>query len=149
MKDEWERAADCAALPAHPPHTTARYQEDKLMQDFRNLRVCQQAHQLVLSVYPATRDFPDEERYGLMSRIRRICISIPERIAYGCGCATDADFATRIMQAISFACALEYDLLLARDLGFLNDLAYTPLNSDLIEVKKMLSGLLRTLEGDR
>jgi hypothetical protein len=53
------------------------------------------------------------------------------------------------MQAISFACALEYDLLLARDLGFLNDLAYTPLNSDLIEVKKMLSGLLRTLEGDR
>jgi len=120
------------------------------MQDFRNLRVGQQAHQLVLSVYPATQHFPDEERYGLMSRIRRTCMSIPERIAYGCGCTTDADFAAWITRAMSCACALEYDLLLARDLGFLNDLAYAPLSRDLIEVKKMMAGLLRTLqEGDR
>ena len=119
------------------------------MQDFRNLRVWFEAHALTIAIYPATAHFPDEERFGLMSRIRRICVSIPERIAYGCGCATDADFAHLIAQAMSFACALEYDLLLARDLGFLNDLAYTPLTSDLIEIKKMLSGLLRTLEGDR
>jgi four helix bundle protein len=119
------------------------------MQDFRNLRVWQQAHKLVLSVYPATRNFPDEERYGLMSCIRRTCTAIPRRIAYGCGCATDADFAERVTQAMGLACALESDLLLARDLGFLNDIVYPALTFDLVEVKRMLSGLLKTLEGDR
>ena len=119
------------------------------MQDFRNLRVWFEAHALTIAIYPATRDFPDEERYGLMSRIRRTCSTVAERIAYGCGCATDADFATHIAQAMSLASALEYDLLLARDLGFLNDLVYAALTSDLIEVKRMLFGLLKTLEGDR
>lgn len=118
------------------------------MRDFRTLLIWHKAHALTLAIYPATQDFPDEERYGLMARIRRVCTSIPAHIANGCAYSTDVDFATSLTRAMGYACALESDLLLARDLGFLNDLAFETLEHQLVEMKKMLGGLLRQLRGD-
>jgi four helix bundle protein len=58
------------------------------MQDFRNLEVWKRSHDLTLAVYGVTRTFPDDERYGLTSQLRRGTASIPTNIAEGCGRGT-------------------------------------------------------------
>ena len=62
------------------------------MQDFKNLRVWKHSHRFVLELYGATQSFPDEERYGLTSQLRRAAVSIPSNLAEGSGRGSDADF---------------------------------------------------------
>jgi four helix bundle protein len=118
------------------------------MKDFRQLKVWEKAHQLALAVYKATKEFPKEELYGLTSQIRRSSMSVPTNIAEGCGRFTDADFARFLQMAMGSASETEYQLILARDLGFLPHSAYEKLHFDVEEVKRMLASLLRTLRAD-
>ena len=83
------------------------------MKDFRQLKVWDKSHELALSIYRATKDFPKEELYGLTSQIRRASMSIPTNIAEGCGRNTDADFARFLQMAMGSASETEYHLLLA------------------------------------
>ncbi len=117
------------------------------MQDFHNLKVWQKAHALTLAVYHATGAFPTEERFGLTMQLRRTASSVPTNVADGCGRGTDADFWKALTVAMGFASQLEYQLLLARDLGYLPNVEHTRLTADTVEVKKMLAGLLHTLHG--
>ena len=55
------------------------------MRNFRDIKAWEKAHELVLSVYEATRTFPPDERYGLITQARRAAASIPANIAEGCG----------------------------------------------------------------
>jgi four helix bundle protein len=117
------------------------------MQDFRNLRVWQKAHAFVLSVYRWTGNFPQHELFGLRSQVRRATVSIPANIAEGCGRGTDPDFRRSVHIAFGSACEVEYFLLLAHDLGYLPSEDHVRLTDEVVEVKRMLSGLLATLAG--
>ncbi len=117
------------------------------MQDFRKLRVWQAAHALTLAVYGATKGFPKEERYELTSQVRRAAVSVPSNIAEGCGRGSRRDAAQFFQIAMGSACELEYQLLLARDLGFLTEPDYTKLESAVRNVKRMLAGLLARVRG--
>ena len=119
------------------------------MKDFRQLKVWEKAHQLALTIYKATKEFPKEELYGLTSQIRRASMSIPTNIAEGCGRFTDADFARFLQIAMGSASETEYQLILARDLGFLPNASYENLQKDVEEIKRMLASLLKTLRADR
>ena len=55
------------------------------MIDFKELKVWEKAHQLTLQIYQTTGQFPSDEKYGLISQMRRACSSIPTNIAEGCG----------------------------------------------------------------
>jgi len=55
------------------------------MKDFRTLLVWQKAHELTLSIYKSTKQFPLDERFGLTSQMRRSSSSVPTNIAEGCG----------------------------------------------------------------
>jgi four helix bundle protein len=94
------------------------------MQDFRQLKIWERAHQLTLAVYSNTASFPHEERYGLTSQIRRVAVSIPANLAEGCGRGGDADFRRFVQIAMGSACELEYHLLLACDLKLLKAADY-------------------------
>jgi four helix bundle protein len=118
------------------------------MQDFRNLAVWRKAHALTLAVYVETRQFPLTERYGLTSQLRRSVASVSSNVAEGCGCFSDRDFARFIQHALSSACVVDYQLLLAHDLSFLDAPTYRRLASACIEVKRMLTGLLQTLRAE-
>lgn len=118
------------------------------MKDIRQLKVWDRSHELALSIYRATKDFPKEELYGLTSQIRRASISMPTNIAEGCGRNTDADFAGFLQIAMGSASETEYQLILARDLGFLPGDMYMKLHSDVEEVKRMLASLLKTVRTD-
>ncbi len=119
------------------------------MKDFRKLSVWKKAHDLTLAIYRSTRGFPREEQYGLTSQLRRGSMSIGSNIAEGCGRGTDADFARCLQIAMGSASEVEYQLLLAHDLALLDDIAYEGLLAGCTEVKRMLSGLIRTLTADR
>jgi len=115
------------------------------MQDFRNLKVWQKAHALALALYRVTAQFPDHERFGLTIQLRRNAASIASFLADGCGRGTEAEFWKCVSQAMAAASQLEYLLLLAHDLTFLPDDRYAPLAAEAVEVKRMLVGLMHSL----
>lgn len=88
------------------------------MQDFRKLQVWQRAHALVPVIYHATADFPVEERYGLVSQMRRSSASILTNIAEDCGRETNAELAQFSQIAMGSTSELEYQLLPSCDLAF-------------------------------
>jgi four helix bundle protein len=118
------------------------------MRDFRELKVWHKAHQLVLGIYNATKSFPREETYGLTSQVRRAAVSVPANIAEGCGRDTTRDFARFLKIAMGSASELEYLLVLAGDLAFLDPSQTKQLENDTTEVKRMLTALIRRLEAD-
>jgi four helix bundle protein len=117
------------------------------MQDFRNLDVWQAAHALTLDIYELTASFPDHERYGLISQMRRACSSMPMNIAEGCVRRTDADFARYLYNAMGSASELEYAVLLSRDLGYASTEDFSRLTDDVQRVKRMLTSFIRRLNG--
>ncbi len=119
------------------------------MRDFRELKVWQKAHEMTLELYRHTNSFPSEERFGLRSQIRRSAISIGTNIAEGAGKMTHPEFARLLQIALGSASGLEYELLLARDLGYLNEDHYTELSAQVIDVKRMLTGFIQYLYSNR
>ena len=116
------------------------------MKDFRELKVWEKGHHLVLVLYKSTAKFPKDELYGLTSQIRRSCVSIPANIAEGCGRNSDAELARFLQIAMGSASELEYHLLLSRDLSLLSTIEYEQLAKDTTEVKKMLASFIQTLK---
>src|SRR5215510_13350212 len=90
------------------------------MKDFRDLKVWSKAHELALSCYRGTEQFPKHEMFGLTSQIRRAAVSVPANIAEGCGRRGNAELHRFLQMAMGSASELEYHLLLSRDLGYLN-----------------------------
>ena len=119
------------------------------MKNFRDLHVWQKAHQATLDVYRLTQQFPDTERFGITSQLRRSCSSVGANIAEGCGRGSDNDFRRFLTIAMGSASESEYHVLLAHDLGFLASRNYQEITSKLQEVKKMLASLIRKLTADR
>jgi four helix bundle protein len=119
------------------------------MKDFRELKVWEKAHQLTLAVYQATTAFPKEELYGLTSQIRRSAASIPTNIAEGCGRGSDDDFRRFLQIAMGSASELEYQLLLAHDLGYLVTAERDHLSGAVVEVKRMLASIIAKIKNDR
>jgi four helix bundle protein len=93
-------------------------------------------------VYKYTEAFPAAELYGITTQMRRAAASIPANIAEGCGRSSNADMARFLHIAFGSANELEYFLLLARDLGFLETGPHDTLLADIEEVKRMLSSLI-------
>lgn len=119
------------------------------MKNFRDLLVWEKAHRLTLSAYKLTATFPKEERYGLTSQIRRCAVSIGTNIAEGCGKRGNGEFQRFLNIATGSASELEYEFLLARDLGFVRAEEYSELEHQVTEVKRMLAALIRKVDTDR
>ncbi len=118
------------------------------MQDFHNLKVWHKSCDLVDEVFRVTTSFPRFIDGNLLSQIRRAVVSISINISEGCGKKGGADYLKYLRQAMGSACEVECCVELSRNLGFLDG----PISSDLlgrvIEVKKMLTGLMKSLGYD-
>ncbi len=89
------------------------------MQDYTKLAVWEKAHSLTLEVYKATKTFPKDEVYGLITQTGRASSSIPANVAEGCGRDGKAELARFLQIASGSAIELLYHLRLARDLGYM------------------------------
>lgn len=115
------------------------------MHPFREVKVWEKSHQVALHVYRATAGFPVSEQFGLTGLLRRAAVILPAKIAEGCGRGNDKDLARFLEVARGYAVDLEYQALLARDLGHLVEEEHAALASELVEIQKMLSGFLKTV----
>jgi len=116
-----------------------------VVRSFRELKVWEKGHRLTLRIYEATGRFPRQETYGLAAQIRRCSASIPANIAEGCGRSGDAELGRFMLISMGSASELEYHLLLARDLGYLNSTQYRDLSQRTQEIKRMLSTFITKL----
>ncbi len=113
------------------------------MQNYKDLRVWQRSHELVLVIYTYSKTFPKEEIYTLTSQLRRSATSIPCNIAEGCGKFTPADFANFLQIALGSANEAEYLLILAKDLEYLSLEHHAAVARQINEVKAMLINLIQ------
>lgn len=117
---------------------------------FRNLLVWQKAFDLCVLVYRLTARLPEEEKYGLVSQMRRASVSIPANVAEGRARSHPREYAQSLGVAFGSAAELETYLLLARELHHVTDERdYEAVMAALVEVKRMLSGLRNRIVGKK
>jgi len=116
------------------------------MKDFKELRVWSKAHELTMLVYKLTRAFPQDEIYGLTSQVRRSAASIGANIAEGCGRHSDGEMTRFLQIARGSASETEYHLLLAKDLGFLQEGDFQAAEESVVAVQRMLTALVQRVQ---
>ena len=112
------------------------------MKNFRELKVWHKSHQFVLEIYKLSKSFPKDEVYGLSSQIKRAVASIPTNIAEGCGRGSKKELKRFLSIAMGSASEVEYQIILAYDLDYIDSEIYDFLNSGIQEIKKMLSSYI-------
>ncbi len=112
------------------------------MADFRKIVAWQKADELVVLVYQMTKDFPDGERYGLTSQLRRAIVSVPANIAEGAGRQTLKDFRQFLFNSRGSLHEVEYYIHLAGRLGYLNADQMEQLDTVRRETARTLQGLI-------
>lgn len=116
---------------------------DGAVTSYRDLDVWKVGRRLVRDVYVATRSLPDDERFGLVSQMRRAVVSIPCNIAEGYGRGTRQEYIRYLRMARGSAAELETQVTLCEDLGY--DLPCGELRQTLTRCHQLLNGLLRSL----
>lgn len=112
----------------------------------RDLIVWQKSMDLVTSVYRLTEGFPKSELYGLTSQIRRSAASIPANIAEGQGRRLAGEFLQFLGNARGSLLELDTHLEIAVRLGLLSNESHSTVMERLIEVRKLLNGLMRSIK---
>jgi four helix bundle protein len=117
------------------------------MQDYHTLLVWQKSHRLTIAMHRLTSRWDRREHLGLISQARRSSMSIPTNIAEGTGRAGPKEFAKFLQIAVGSCVELEYQLELARDLGIVRpDQIRKPIEA-VVEVRRMLYGLIKAVRG--
>jgi four helix bundle protein len=110
---------------------------------FRDLKIWQKGIEIVKSCYHLTKKFPESERFGLVSQMRRAAISIPSNIAEGNGRETEKEFLRFLYVARGSLAELETQYVLAGELGF----GKSPeLGAQMEEMYKMLPAFIQRLK---
>jgi len=112
------------------------------MHDFRKLKVWEKSHDLTVDIYLLTKGFPREEQFGLTSQLRKSGSSIAANIAEGCGRGSKPDFVRFLWIAMGSAFEVHQHILLAQALNYLSSVECGELESRIVEIKKMLTGLI-------
>ena len=118
------------------------------MQRFTKLEVWQRSHQLALSVYRLTRTFPTDERFGIVSQIRRAAVSVASNIAEGSKRRSNPDYARLLNIAEGSLAETESLLRLARDLEFGPAESLKTLIAEADEISRMVYALRAAVEAE-
>jgi len=104
------------------------------------------SHSLTLEIYRITRSFPEEEKFGLISQMRKAAYSIPMNLMEGAHRLSSKEYRQFIGIARGSAGEMKYQLLLVRDLNYISDNEYSDLMSKYERVSQMLTKLAKSLE---
>ena len=114
------------------------------MNNYKELVVWQKARMLVKSVYELSTQLPSEEKFGLMSQIRRSAVSIPSNIAEGASRTSNKEFAYFLEVAYGSSFELETQLLLCVDVDFLPKDTVDLVVAELQGIQKMINKLIKS-----
>lgn len=115
------------------------------MRNFREFVIWQKARDLVKDIYQITANFPAKERYTLCSQIQRAAVSIPSNIAEGCSRRSEIDFARFLEIAQGSAFEVETQLILANDIGYLQNQSLTELLEKLHSLQRQINKLITVI----
>lgn len=117
------------------------------MQSYRELIAYQKAYQLTLDIYKATRKYPKEELFGIVSQMRRSAVSIPCNIAEGYCRNHRKEYIQFLNVAFGSCGELETLLSLSKDLGYLALSDFNLFDEQLKDVSRLLWKLIVSLKG--
>lgn len=115
----------------------------------RDLKVWQISLDVTEALYRLTTNWPKHEQYGLVSQVRRAAVSVPANIAEGAGRRTPGEFLHFVGIARGSLAELETLLIVARRLDYINEPTHRAVLGDLLELGRMTTGLIRSLEERR
>lgn len=115
------------------------------MSNYRSLLVWRKAHQLALDIYRLVDGLPGREQYDMARQLRRAAVSVVSNLGEGSGRGTDKEFARFVDISRGSAIEMECQLLLARDLGYIDANQHDAIADQVAEVSRMLIGLRRSL----
>lgn len=113
------------------------------IESFTDLNAWKEGHKLVLEVYRVTKNFPKEEMFGLTNQMRRCAVSITSNIAEGFSRNTSKDKAQFYAISLGSVTELQNQLLVARDVGYLEKEEFNKIASQTIVVHKLVNGLIK------
>ena len=116
------------------------------MHNYKELNVWKKSLDLAVKIYEETDSFPSEEKYGLISQIRRCSVSIPSNIAEGSGRSTNKDFNNFLGYSYGSSCELETQLIISNKVGLIEGKKFNDLNNDIQDIQKMLFSLRNSLK---
>ena len=116
------------------------------MRDHNKLKAFQLADEVTLLTYQVTTGFPQEERYGPTSQIRRAAISVPSNIVEGCARESHSDYLRFLYIAFGSLRELHYQIDLSRRLGLLGNDDAEVVEPKIVETEKVLNGLIQALK---
>lgn len=116
-----------------------------MVRTFKDLLGWQKSYDLCLKIYRITKDFPKIEQYGITPQLRRAALSIPSNIIEGCGRRGTKEFIQFLYIAYGSNCELETQIMISRDLDFIDYQMAEELLSDIGSVERMLKNLIKSL----
>jgi len=113
------------------------------IKSFTDLDTWKEAHSLVLMIYEITKNFPKEEKFGLVNQMRRAGVSITSNIAEGFSRQSSKEKLQFYFMAKGSNIELQNQLLISKDVGYLDKGTFDRLVQQSVRVNKLISGLVR------
>ena len=118
------------------------------MHNFRELRIWQRSIDLAEAIYKITADFPKEEKYGLISQLRRCCVSVPSNISEGAGRSTNKQFKYFLEISMGSCNELQTQLELSFRFNFISKEILDKLNDEILQILKMILIFYNSLKSE-
>lgn len=118
------------------------YSMSDKVKSFTDLVAWKKSHEFALDIYKITKQFPSDEKYGLIDQLRRASISITSNIAEGFSRRTSKEKIRFYYTAFGSLLEIQSQLLISKDLGFIKDIELIFVKS--VEIKKLISGLIKS-----
>jgi len=115
------------------------------MKTYRDLMIWQKSMDLVVVIYKKTNSFPDNEKYGLVSQLRRAVVSLPSNIAEGYGRNSGGDFNRFLNIAMGSLFEIQTQIELSYLLKYLSKEEFEKLYELTREIERMTGSFIRTL----
>lgn len=114
------------------------------IKSFTDLNAWKEAHKLVITIYTLTKNFPKDELFGLTNQIRRAAVSITSNIAEGFSRNTFKDKTQFYSIALGSLTEVQNQLLVARDVGYIENKIFQKVGEQTVVVSKLCNGLLKS-----
>lgn len=118
------------------------------MRNFRTMKMWNDAVDLSVLTYKYTKQFPTDEKFGLVSQMNRAAVSISSNIAEGCSRSSDIEFKRFLEIAMGSGFELETQFILANKLLFINETELELVLVEIHQIQKQLNGLISKIRQD-
>ena len=116
------------------------------IKSFTDLIAWKEGHKLVLEIYKITKEFPLDERYGLVDQIRRAAVSISSNIAEGFSRKSINEKKQFYHISIGSLSEIQNQILIARDLGYISNILFQDIANQTVLVSKLLNSLIKNID---